>query len=234
MESSSFISSYTIVILRPRRRRVEQRSCGEASTMTPSKTIADDEPLLWTCDAVVVGSHPSTVRCLKCCQALFYFYRERMAALRAAVQVRSRPSETCLARRGGPRDACLERAAGIHGDTVIATSELSIEVVDRVFRRGSGTGEAASRGPSRYNLSEPRRRSVTSRVVKTIHNPQGNRRVEIFQRNDGSFGFEEWTYAVDEGTWVPFGRYSIAVIDTLERAEQEARGRIAWLAAGAG
>lgn len=73
---------------------------------------------------------------------------------------------------------------------------------------------------------------MSYQVVKTIHNPQGNRRVELFQRRDGTFGFQEWAYAADEGAWLPFGRYSIAVIDTLERAEQEARGRIAWLARG--
>jgi hypothetical protein len=71
---------------------------------------------------------------------------------------------------------------------------------------------------------------MTYQVVKTIHNAQRNRRVELFQRKDGTFGFQEWTYAADEDAWVPFGRYAIAVIDTLERTEQEARGRIAWLA----
>ena len=40
------------------------------------------------------------------------------------------------------------------------------------------------------------------RVVKTIHNQQGNRRVDIFQRKNGTFGFEELTYAADEGAWI--------------------------------
>lgn len=73
---------------------------------------------------------------------------------------------------------------------------------------------------------------MTHRVVKTIHNQQGNRRVDIFQRKNGTFGFEELRYAIEEGAWLPIGRYSIAVIDTLERAEQGARGRVDWIAEG--
>ena len=73
---------------------------------------------------------------------------------------------------------------------------------------------------------------MTHRVVKTIHNQQGNRRVDIFQRKNGTFGFEELTYAAEEGAWIPIGRYSIAVIDTQERAEKEARGRVDWIVAG--
>jgi hypothetical protein len=67
------------------------------------------------------------------------------------------------------------------------------------------------------------------RVVKTLDDPGGGRRVEIYQRVNGTFGFEEWTFGVDENAWYPSGRYSYAVIDTLEKAEQEARCRIAWL-----
>jgi hypothetical protein len=70
---------------------------------------------------------------------------------------------------------------------------------------------------------------MSDRVLKTIDDPKGGRRVEIYQRANGTFGFQEWTYAEDEDAWCPSGRYSYAVIDTLERAEQEARGRISWL-----
>ena len=66
-------------------------------------------------------------------------------------------------------------------------------------------------------------------VLKTLSDPQGGRPVEIYQRANGTFGFEEWTYGVNEKAWYPSGRYSYAVIDTLEKAEQEARSRIAWL-----
>lgn len=66
---------------------------------------------------------------------------------------------------------------------------------------------------------------MSDRVLKTIDDPQGGRRVEIYQRANGTFGFEEWTYGVDENAWYPSGHYSYAVIDTLQKAEQEARAK---------
>ena len=68
------------------------------------------------------------------------------------------------------------------------------------------------------------------KIVKTINDRTGKRRVEIYQRADGSFGFEEWQFGIEEQSWFPFGRYSYAVIDTLENAEREARSRVSWLA----
>lgn len=70
---------------------------------------------------------------------------------------------------------------------------------------------------------------MSDEVVKTINDPRGGRRVEIYRRANGTFGFEEWKYGVDEKAWFPVGRYSYAIIDTLERAEQEARSRVDWL-----
>ena len=67
-------------------------------------------------------------------------------------------------------------------------------------------------------------------VIKTLNEPGGSRRVEIYQRPNGTFGFQEWTYGADEDVWYPSGRYSYAVVDTLEKAEQEARSRVGWLA----
>jgi hypothetical protein len=72
---------------------------------------------------------------------------------------------------------------------------------------------------------------MSYRVVKTIEDLAGGRRVEIFQRPNGTFGFDEWKYWPDEDAWCPSGRHSYAVIDTLERAEAEVRGRIEWLRA---
>ena len=66
-------------------------------------------------------------------------------------------------------------------------------------------------------------------MLKTLNEPGGNRRVEIYQRATGTFGFQEWTYEREEDEWLPSGRYSYAVMDTLEKAEQEARSRIPWL-----
>ena len=51
----------------------------------------------------------------------------------------------------------------------------------------------------------------------------------MFQRADGTFGFEELKFWHEEQAWLPEGKYSIAIIDSLERAIKEAKGRVAWL-----
>jgi len=43
-------------------------------------------------------------------------------------------------------------------------------------------------------------------------------RLPIYQRTDVTFGFEQWRFDTEEQCWRPFGRYSCAVIDTLEKA----------------
>lgn len=71
---------------------------------------------------------------------------------------------------------------------------------------------------------------MREQVVKTIVNADGTRKVEIFRRADGTFGFEElkW-WDAPENSWVPFGRYSIAFIDTLDHAVEEVKGRVSWV-----
>ena len=66
-------------------------------------------------------------------------------------------------------------------------------------------------------------------VVKTLHG--GQLKVEVFQREDGSFGFEELKWLPEENCWVPVRRQITSVIDTLEHAEAEAMERISWLRA---
>ena len=65
-------------------------------------------------------------------------------------------------------------------------------------------------------------------VVQTIWNSDKTRRVDIFQRGDGSFGFEESHYGLDEQSWILFGRYSESFTDTSEAAIREARARVSW------
>jgi len=43
-------------------------------------------------------------------------------------------------------------------------------------------------------------------------------RLPIYQRTDGTFGFEQWRFVTEEQCWRPFGRYASAVTDTLEKA----------------
>ena len=72
---------------------------------------------------------------------------------------------------------------------------------------------------------------MRSPVARSLYSRDGLRRVDIFQRPDGTFGFEELRFDAALDAWVPFGRYSTAFVDTAERALAEARGRIGWLAA---
>ncbi len=71
---------------------------------------------------------------------------------------------------------------------------------------------------------------MTQATVKTYFSGDRRRKVEIFRRDDGTFGFEEWKYGHEEQSWYPSGYYSYAIIDDLEHAIAEARGRVAWLA----
>jgi len=65
-------------------------------------------------------------------------------------------------------------------------------------------------------------------VVETIWNADKTWRVDIWQRADGSFGFEELHFDSDELAWVPFGHYSESFSETSEDAIREARTRVSW------
>jgi hypothetical protein len=67
-------------------------------------------------------------------------------------------------------------------------------------------------------------------VVETIWHADKTQRVDIFQREDGTFGFAELHYAIDVQTWCPFGRYSESFTKTSEAAISEARSRVSWAA----
>ena len=58
----------------------------------------------------------------------------------------------------------------------------------------------------------------------------GARKVEIFQREDQTFGFVELEFGAVEASWYPGGRYSFAIIDSFDNAVSEAKGRVPWLA----
>ncbi len=69
--------------------------------------------------------------------------------------------------------------------------------------------------------------------IKTLFSNDRLKKVELFRRQDGTFGFEEWHFHPEEGLWAPFGQRSLAICDSLDKAEIEARGRVEWLGAGA-
>ena len=68
-------------------------------------------------------------------------------------------------------------------------------------------------------------------VPKEIISADGTRKVSIFQRDDGTFGFEVLKWASDplEQCWMPFGRYSHCIAPDEATAEREARNRVEWL-----
>ena len=70
--------------------------------------------------------------------------------------------------------------------------------------------------------------------VRTITDAPGLRRVVIYRREAGSFGFEEQRFstAPEERCWLPVGRHSEAICLTEEIAIREARGRVSWLSDG--
>jgi hypothetical protein len=69
-------------------------------------------------------------------------------------------------------------------------------------------------------------------TIHLIADETRKRRVVVFRRDDGSFGFEEERFSDEplEMAWIPFGRYSNCRCDTAEHALREARSRVAWLA----
>jgi hypothetical protein len=74
---------------------------------------------------------------------------------------------------------------------------------------------------------------MANETVKTLEHSDGLRRVDVFVRSNGTFGFTELVWDAEDRAWCPFGRYSDAVCDSAELAESEARGRVSWLAARA-
>ena len=68
------------------------------------------------------------------------------------------------------------------------------------------------------------------KTIQTLLHPDGRRRVDIFQRDDGTFGFEEQQYDSQQQAWYPVTNHrSIPILDSEETARNEAKHRIDWL-----
>jgi hypothetical protein len=77
---------------------------------------------------------------------------------------------------------------------------------------------------------------MSDAIVKSITSADGQRRIDFFRRDDGFFGYEVLKhYQPDQDDpWLPLPYWaplpsSCSIFETLEIAEREARGRIAWL-----
>ena len=71
-----------------------------------------------------------------------------------------------------------------------------------------------------------------TRVVASFNSPAGDHCVDIFVRDDGSFGFEEYRRdAEDLSGWFPLNRYSSQVFASDQAALAQAKATVAWMGA---
>ncbi|MGQ0546453.1 MAG: hypothetical protein ACT4P3_14140 [Betaproteobacteria bacterium] len=71
---------------------------------------------------------------------------------------------------------------------------------------------------------------MRNKVLRSLQNAHGDFCVDIFQRADGSFGFEECRRdPEDAGRWTSLQRYGGHVFRSEEEALAEARSRVKWL-----
>jgi len=66
-------------------------------------------------------------------------------------------------------------------------------------------------------------------IVQTLLHSTGMRKVEVFERSDGTFGFEEWHWSDQEESWLPSPKQTNSVLDNADLALAEAYERISWL-----
>ncbi len=67
-------------------------------------------------------------------------------------------------------------------------------------------------------------------VLQSIENSQHDRCVDVFTRQDGSFGFEEFRRdAEDAGAWTPVSYFSGLRYASEGEALREATRHVAWL-----
>ena len=69
-------------------------------------------------------------------------------------------------------------------------------------------------------------------IIQTQISVDGTRRVDIFRRRNGTYGFEESYWHPRDRCWIPIGPQSDSFTDSLETALREAQGRVSWLGEG--
>ena len=71
---------------------------------------------------------------------------------------------------------------------------------------------------------------MAAKVLNSIQNEAGDHCVDVFQRDDGSFGFEEYRRdPEDDRGWFPLQRYSRQVFDSEASALATAKATVVWL-----
>lgn len=67
-------------------------------------------------------------------------------------------------------------------------------------------------------------------VFDSIENAEHNRCVDLFSRQDGTFGFEEFRRdAEDQGAWTPVNYFSGSTYKSRDEAWIAALAAVAWL-----
>lgn len=73
---------------------------------------------------------------------------------------------------------------------------------------------------------------MASKVIASFNSPAGDHCVDIFVRDDGTFGLEEYRRDhEDMRGWFPLHRYSSVVFATDQEALAYAQANVAWMAA---
>ena len=76
----------------------------------------------------------------------------------------------------------------------------------------------------------PEEAPARNQVVESINNSTGDHCVDLFVRDDGSFGFEEYRRDPEDlRGWFSLQRYSALSFPSREAALRQARLSIAWM-----
>ena len=65
-------------------------------------------------------------------------------------------------------------------------------------------------------------------ITKEVFTDDKKHKVEIFRREDGTYGFSAYVFSDDpyEQMFIPYGRYSECIVPNEESALAEAKGRV--------
>ena len=67
-------------------------------------------------------------------------------------------------------------------------------------------------------------------VLDSIETPDGDRCVDIFRRDDGTFGFEAYRRDIEDPSgWFPIGRHRFSIFDSKAEARAAAKTQVSWL-----
>ena len=67
-------------------------------------------------------------------------------------------------------------------------------------------------------------------IFESLENPDHDRCVDLFQRPDTTYGFEEFRKDVEDGgSWTPVNYFSDAIFETREAALAAAKKAVLWL-----